>query len=72
MSDFTKQATEQSLQEFKAAGVKKYKVDTTGDARVCSACKAHDGKEYAVKAAVPGKNAPPFCDKCRCVILPVF
>jgi len=71
-SDFTKRATEQSLKEFTAAGVKQYTVDTCGDARVCAVCKAHNGKKYKVSGAVPGKNAPPFCDECRCVIQPVY
>ena len=71
-ADFTRRATEETLNDCKSIGAKKYKVDTCGDSRVCSACEAQDGKEYNVKDAVVGKNAPPFCEECRCIIQPVF
>ena len=71
-ADFTRKATEQSLKEFKDAKVKEYTVDTCGDSRVCSVCKALEGKKYKVKSAVIGKNAPPFCDECRCIVMAVF
>jgi len=71
-ADFTRRATEQSLQELRAIKCGMYKVSTSGDSRVCPACKAQEGKKYKVKDAMPGKNAPPFCDNCRCVILGVF
>jgi len=71
-ADFTRQSTERSLQELKDSDYKQYKVDTSGDSRVCDACKAQDGKVYNIKDAVIGVNAPPFCDECRCIIMPVF
>jgi len=71
-ADFTRQATEKSLKEFRDVNVERYEVSTYGDDRVCPICKAQDGKKYKVKDAKIGKNAPPFCDECRCCIIAVF
>ena len=71
-ADFTRRVTEQNLKEFRDAKVQQYEVSTSGDSRVCLVCKAQEGKKYKVKDAIPGKNAPPFCDNCRCVIMGVF
>jgi len=68
----TRSVTEKSLDEFRSLGIKRYKISTCGDERVCPNCKRHDGKDYNVKDAQTGKNAPPFCDECRCIILPVL
>lgn len=62
-----------TLKEFQKIEIKKYKVRTVGDgAGVCSHCKKHDKKIYPVSKAVIGKTAPPFCDSCRCTIIPVW
>jgi len=71
-ADFTRRVTAETLKECVDIGVEKYKIDTCGDSRVCAACEVQEGKEYPVKDAVLGVNAPPFCDECRCVIMPVF
>ena len=68
----TRKYVEKTLIEFKSISCKEYVVSTSGDGRVCAACKKHDGKKYAVQDAICGKNAPPFCDECRCCILPVM
>lgn len=61
-------STLRSLAEFASIGIKKYEISSCGDSRVCAKCKKHDGKKHFVNKAVIGKNAPPFCEKCRCVI----
>ena len=65
-------STLQSLAEFASAGIKKYKISSCSDSKVCVKCKQHDGKKHLVSKAVIGKNAPPFCEKCRCVITAEF
>ena len=63
----------QSLADMRAIkDITHYVVSTSGDGRVCAACKKHDNKKYDVNDAVVGKNYPPFCDECRCVTLPCF
>lgn len=71
-ADFTRQATEQKLADFRASGVERYVIRTCGDGRVCDVCKKQSGKKYKTADAVIGKNAPPFCDECRCIILPLY
>lgn len=71
-ADFTRQATERTLADFKECGIEKYVIRTCGDGRVCDICKKQSGKKYKTADAVIGKNAPPFCDECRCVILPLY
>lgn len=62
-------STLHSLQEFSSIGVKKYEISTCGDQKVCSKCAKHNGKKHMVSKAVIGKNAPPFCEHCRCIIM---
>ena len=71
-ADFTRRITEQNLKELRDIKREMYEVSTCGDSRVCPVCKAQEGKRYKVKDAVPGKNAPPFCENCRCIIMGVF
>lgn len=68
----TYSSTLHSLQEFSSIGVKKYEISTCGDQRVCSNCAKHNGKKHMVSKAVIGKNAPPFCEHCRCIIMADF
>ena len=72
ISENTRKITEKSLLEFKKGDIKKYEISSCNDERVCEICQKHDRKKYNVKNAVIGKNAPPFCDECRCVIIAVF
>lgn len=65
-------STLKSLAEFTSAGVKKYKISSCGDSKVCVKCAKHDGKIHFVNKAVMGKTAPPFCEKCRCIITAEF
>nr|WP_302143326.1 minor capsid protein [uncultured Schaedlerella sp.] len=69
---YTSICTLKSLMDFKEAGIKKYRVSTCNDGRVCSNCAKHNNKIYQVLKAEPRKNAPPLCDECRCIIRPVF
>ena len=64
--------TLRNLNEFKDAGIEKYKISTCRDQRVCAKCARHDKKIYSVKTAMLCKNAPPFCDECRCIIMAEF
>lgn len=63
---------QKTLMEFADTEIAKYTISTCGDSRVCEKCKKMDGKSFSVAKAVVGKNLPPFCDCCRCVILPKF
>ena len=65
-------STLQSLSEFASLGIKKYKISSCGDSKVCTKCKQHDGKRHLVSKAIIGKNAPPLCEKCRCIITAEF
>lgn len=65
-------AAQKTLMEFADAEITRYTISTCGDNRVCEKCKKMDGKSFSVAKAVVGKNLPPFCDNCRCVILPKF
>ncbi len=64
--------TMDSLKEFSSTSIKKYTISTCNDGRVCNACQKQNGKTYLLSKAVIGKTAPPFCEKCRCIIRPVF
>ncbi len=64
--------TLRSLDEFSAIGVKKYQIQSCGDSKVCAECRKHDGRKHLVSKAVIGKNAPPFCEKYRCIITAEF
>lgn len=63
---------QKTLIKFTDAEISRYTISTCGDSRVCEKCKKLDGKSFSVAKAVVGKNLPPFCDSCRCVILPKF
>lgn len=65
-------STLRTLEEFTRAGIKKYSISSCGDSRVCSKCAKHEGKKHSVDKAVVGKNAPPFCKSCRCIITAEF
>ncbi|GHU90963.1 hypothetical protein FACS1894202_11630 [Clostridia bacterium] len=71
-AEFTRKASERSLADFKTAGVKEYTIRACGDGRVCDACKKQNNKKHKTKDAVIGTNAPPFCEECRCVMLPIM
>lgn len=61
-----------SLREFVSIGVKNYRISGCGDERMCAKCAKQNGKKHLVSKAVIGKTAPPFCEKCRCVIIAEF
>ena len=67
-----KTSAEQGIVGMKENGIERYAVSTSGDERVCTACASHEGKIYNTADAVIGKNHPPFCESCRCVVLPCF
>lgn len=64
--------TLKTIAELSSAGVKKYKISSCGDSKVCAKCAKHNGKKHFIDKAVIGKTAPPFCEKCRCVIIADF
>ena len=64
--------TLKNLKEFSDAGIKKYQISTCNDEKTCEKCKKHDGKKHYVEKAIIGKNAPPFCEHCRCTIIADF
>ncbi len=61
-----------TIAEWKKSDIKKYEIFTCHDERVCKKCKKHEGKKYLVSKAVLGKNIPPFCEECRCVMISIF
>lgn len=61
-----------SLREFVSIGVKNYRVSGCGDERMCAKCAKQNGKKHMISKAVIGKTAPPFCEKCRCIIIADF
>jgi hypothetical protein len=65
-------AAQEELMELVDIKVAKYTVLSCGDGRVCEKCKKMDGKSFSVTKAVVGKNLPPFCDSCRCLIVAKF
>lgn len=65
-------STLRSLADFASTGIKKYKVNSCGDSKVCEKCAKQDGKKHFVDKAIIGKTAPPFCEKCRCIIIAEF
>ena len=68
----TRRITERTLTDFKNSNINEYTISDCGDQRVCGVCRKQHGKKYKTKDAVAGINAPPFCNECRCVVLPVF
>ncbi len=69
----TSLCTINSLKEFSSStSIKKYKISTCGDERVCKICKKQNNKTYLLSEAIIGKTAPPFCESCRCIIRPIF
>lgn len=51
---------------FAEVGINQYRYCTAGDNRVCSDCKALDGKVYDISEASEGTNYPPMHPWCRC------
>ena len=64
--------TMETLKKYTSIGIKKFQVRSCGDERVCSVCSKQDKKIHLVSKAVIGKTAPPFCESCRCIILPIW
>ncbi len=59
------------LESYKELGIKKFKFLATLDERTSDICRSMDGKEFNVKDAVQGENAPPLHPYCRSTIVPV-
>lgn len=60
------------LERYKNAKIPKYEIMDSDDERTCSLCKSHRGKIYNTNEAVIGVDFPPFHDKCRCTVYPLF
>lgn len=63
---------ENLLQKYKDAKIPKYEIMDSDDERTCTSCKTHRGNIYKTEDAVVGVNFPPFHDKCRCTVYPIF
>ncbi len=61
-----------SIAEYRNTSIKNYKISSCKDERVCEYCQKMDGKIFPLSKAQLGKTIPPFCDKCRCCIQPIF
>lgn len=57
-----------ALEEFKKLGIKKVKIRSSQDQRVCSDCKKHAGKTYTINQL----PKLPICRNCRCYYEPVI
>lgn len=60
-ADFTRQATERKLADFKECGIEKYVIRTCGDGRVCDICKSKAAKSTRLRmpslAKTPRRSA---------------
>lgn len=63
------QATRKAYEE---CGIERYEYLATLDRRTSAACRALDGKKFAVKDAMPGKNYPPMHPNCRSTTVCAF
>ena len=61
-----------TLDKYKEAGIKKYKILATMDARTCEYCADMNDKEFDIDKAEWGVNIPPFHPNCRCTIQAVI
>lgn len=61
-----------TIADFRDCKIPKYRISTCRDQKTCLKCQEMDQKIYPVSDAVIGKTLPPFCEKCRCIILPIF
>ncbi|MBR2587012.1 minor capsid protein [Candidatus Saccharibacteria bacterium] len=59
------------LESYEELGIKKFRFVATLDERTSDICRAMDGKEFSVKEADQGENAPPLHPYCRSTIVPV-
>lgn len=61
-----------SIRAYKAAGIKRYRIISILDDRLCRYChEVQNGKIYRVRDAKKAVNLPPFHPNCRCYIEPV-
>ncbi len=61
-----------NIATFRETSIEKYRLSSCKDERVCENCKKMDGKIFPLSKVQLGKTIPPFCDKCRCCIHPIF
>ena len=62
-----------SIRAYKHAGIKRYKVVSLMDDRVCRYChEVQNGKIYPVSKAQKTVNLPPFHPNCRCYVEPML
>lgn len=60
-----------NLYLYKKENVKYYSISTAHDNKTCKYCNDMNRKVFKIHDAVKGVNFPPFCQYCRCTILPV-
>lgn len=61
-----------NINEYQNLRIEKYKISSCNDDRVCDKCKKMNDKIFPLSKAQLGKTLPPFCDKCRCIVHPIF
>ena len=66
------QAENDQIKQLENLGVEKYQIIGTLDTQTCSKCGKMDGKVFDIKKYGIGVTAPPFCEDCRCTIMPYF
>ncbi len=60
-----------NLIQYKNDGVKAYEILSASDDKTCDKCKSMNGKRFDISQAKKGETLPPFCNCCRCTILPI-
>ena len=60
------------LYVLKKEGIQYYSISAANDERSCKHCLEMNEQKFKITDAKKGVNFPPFCDYCRCMILPEF
>ena len=60
------------LYVLKKEGIQYYSISAANDDRSCKRCLEMNDQKFKITCAKKGVNFPPFCDHCRCIILPEF
>lgn len=64
--------TSSSIEAYKQANIKQYKISATLDNRTSEICREMDGEIFDVDKAEQGVNCPPFHPNCRTATIPYF
>lgn len=61
-----------AMKAYEQCGIEKYEYLATLDGRTSKVCQELDGKVFALKDAMPGKNYPPMHPNCRSTTVAAF